>query len=203
MSSWLVGLTGGIGSGKSAASDRFAALGVQIVDADIASRAVVEPGTPALAAIAEHFGEAVIQTDGCLDRAKLRHIVFSDDAERSWLQRQLHPRINAYLRERIEQADSAYVILVNPLLIETQQSHWCDRVLVVDAPEVTQLERTMQRDQNTRQQVENIMRAQLSREQRLGAADDVIANDQDLPHLHRQVDHLHDQYLELCQTQPA
>lgn len=199
----LIGLTGGIGSGKSAAAERFAHHDIVIVDADLASRAVVEPGMPALAQIEQHFGAQILQPDGHLDRTALRHLVFGDADERRWLQNLLHPLISEHLREQIRNANSPYVVLVNPLLLESQQNNWCDRVLVVDVPENLQLQRTMARDANTREQVENIMRAQASREQRLSAADDVITNDQDLSHLNAQVDQHHVQYLELCQTQPA
>ena len=199
----LVGLTGGIGSGKSAAADRFVTLGITIVDADLASRAVVEPGQPALAQIVEHFGSQILQHHGSLDRTALRHLVFADYKQRQWLQSLLHPLISAYTKTQIEVATSAYVLLVNPLLIESRQHLWCDRVLVIDVPEALQVSRTMDRDDNTREQVDNIMRAQASRAQRLEAADDVISNDQDLAHLHSQVDQQHIKYLAVCQTQLA
>jgi len=200
---FLVGLTGGIGSGKSAAADHFAALGVVCVDADIASRALVEPGQPALGAIAEHFGDDILSTDGTLDRTKLRHLVFADPGERTWLQNLLHPLISDWLRTQIERATSAYVILVNPLLIESGQHAWCDRILVVDVAEELQVTRTMARDDNTEDQVRNIINAQADRTARLSFADDVIVNDKDLEHLHRSVEQLHQSYLESCQTQPA
>ncbi len=200
MPNYLVGLTGGIGSGKSAASDRFAAHGITIVDADLASRAVVEPGQPALAKIAEHFGATIIGPDGHLDRSALRHRVFAEPSERRWLQSLLHPLISAHLHAAIETADSPYVILVNPLLFESQQHHWCRRVLLIDAPEEAQLTRTMARDQNTREQVENIMRAQASRAERQALADDIIVNDADLDTLHARVDERHAFYLQVAGT---
>ena len=203
MSTFLVGLTGGIGSGKSAAADRFASHDIATVDADLASRAVVEPGQPALEQIAAHFGAGILTGDGSLDRAALRHLVFADEQERRWLQSLLHPLISEYLKTQISEANSPYVLLVNPLLFESRQNVWCDRVIVVDVPESVQIERTMARDNNTREQVENIMRAQASRQQRLDAADDIIHNDRDLAHLHRQVDQLHSNYLAICQSQPA
>jgi dephospho-CoA kinase len=202
MKNWLVGLTGGIGSGKTAAADRFIHHGITAVDADLASRAVVAPGEEALTLIARQFGPDILLADGNLDRAQLRHIVFADETKRRWLQSLLHPLISNYLREHIEQATSEYVILVNPLLIESRQTTWCNRVLVVDAPETQQVTRTMARDNNTAAQVENIMQAQLPRDVRLQAADDVITNDKDLPHLHAQVDELHWRYKELCRTPP-
>ncbi len=197
MAQFLVGLTGGIGSGKSAAADHFSTHGVAVVDADVASRVVVEPGQPALSAIADHFGADILQADGSLDRAALRQKVFADAQQRQWLQQLLHPLISAYLREQISAAAAPYVLLVNPLLVESRQHHWCQRVLVIDAPESMQLSRTMARDNNSRQQVENIMRAQASREQRLAAADDVIVNDADLAQLHLKVDQQHQVYLSL------
>lgn len=202
MKNWLVGLTGGIGSGKTAAADRFAFHGITTVDADLASRAVVAPGEEALTRIAERFGQSILLPDGYLDRTQLRHIVFADEAHRRWLQGLLHPLISDYLRQHIDQATSEYVILVNPLLIESKQAAWCNRVLVIDAPETEQVARTMARDNNTAAQVENIMRAQLARDARLEAADDVITNDADLEHLHTQVDELHLRYQEICRTQP-
>ena len=196
----LVGLTGGIGSGKSAAADYFATLGIDVVDADLASRAVVEPGQPALSTIAEHFGAGIVDAQGHLDRAALRKKVFSDVAERKWLQQLLHPLINTYLVEQVAGARSAYCLLVNPLLIESGQQQWCDSVIVVDVPVATQLTRTMDRDDNTREQVQAIIDAQASREQRLKNANFVITNDQDLPSLYEQIDALHNDLMQQCQN---
>jgi dephospho-CoA kinase len=196
----LVGLTGGIGSGKSAAADHFQSLGIDVVDADLASRAVVEPGEPALDEIAKHFGPDILDTQGGLDRAALRQRVFSDSNERKWLQRLLHPLINEYLVRQVKAARSDYCLLVNPLLIESGQQQWCDLVVVVDVPVETQLTRTMTRDNNSKEQVQAIIDAQANREQRLAAADFVITNDQDLPSLHRQVEELNTELLERCQT---
>ena len=195
---FVVGLTGGIGSGKSAAADRFAELNITVVDADIASRAVVEPGTPALLAIEEHFGSDILQADGYLDRTQLRHKVFADPTERKWLQNLLHPLINQYIKDKISASSSPYTVLVNPLLIESGQHVWCQRLLVIDVPTEVQIERTMARDNNTREQVENILNAQADRDTRIGLADDVISNEQDLAHLHAEVDKLHDLYLTLA-----
>tara|TARA_Y100000287_G_C14213187_1_gene352026 strand:- start:622 stop:1224 length:603 start_codon:yes stop_codon:yes gene_type:complete len=198
----LVGLTGGIGSGKSAAADYFQTLGVDVVDADLASRAVVEPGQPALEKIAEHFGSNILDPHGQLDRAALRKKVFSDVAERKWLQQLLHPLINNYLVEQVNAAQSDYCLLVNPLLIESGQQQWCDIVVVVDVPVATQLSRTMVRDDNTREQVQAIIDAQTSRDKRLNAADYVVTNDQDLGFLHDQIDTLHNDLLLRCQKHP-
>ena len=198
----LVGLTGGIGSGKSAAADYFQTLGLDVVDADLASRAVVEPGQPALEKIAEHFGSNILDPHGQLDRAALRKKVFSDVAERKWLQQLLHPLINNYLVEQVNAAQSDYCLLVNPLLIESGQQQWCDIVVVVDVPVATQLSRTMARDDNTREQVQAIIDAQTSRDKRLNAADYVVTNDQDLGFLHDQIDTLHNDLLLRCQKHP-
>ena len=198
MSRWVVGLTGGIGSGKSAVSDRFVALTVKVVDADVASRVVVESGQPALAAIAEHFGARLLTPQGALDRAELRKMVFADETQRRWLEALLHPLINEYIRTELAAARSPYAILAHPLLVETGQSRICDRVLVVDVPEELQISRTMDRDTNSEEQVRAIMAAQATREDRLAAADDVICNDKDLAHLDAEVRRLHEAYLDLA-----
>ena len=138
----------------------------------------------------------MIDAEGALDRAKLRHIVFADDTKRHWLQRLLHPLINQYLREHLSKATSPYAILVNPLLFETQHHGWCNRTLVIDVPTALQLERTMARDNNTQEQVENIMRAQASRSDRNALADDVVNNDGALAALYEAIDAMHLNYLE-------
>jgi dephospho-CoA kinase len=199
MSRLVIGITGGIGSGKTAVSDRFKALGVTVVDADIASRVIVEPGRPALVAIAEHFGDDVIQADGSLDRAELRRRVFADPEERRWLERLTHPLINEHIREELEKAESPYAVLVSPLLAETGQSRFCHRILVVDVPEEVQVRRTMARDANDEAQVRKIIEAQASREQRLALADDVIVNDSSLEVLDEEVARLHQLYTEMAQ----
>ena len=198
MSQLIIGLTGGIGSGKTAVSDRFASLGIVIVDADLASRAVVEPGSPALQSIEEHFGSEVIARDGSLDRAALGRLVFEDEEERVWLEKLTHPLINAHLAEQLASADSPYAILAHPLLVETGRTRVCHKVLVVDVPEALQMERTLARDDRSESQVKAIIEAQATREQRLAAADDVIVNDQDLAHLDGEVERLHRRYLELA-----
>ncbi len=195
---YIIGITGGIGSGKTAVSDHFEHLGITVVDADLASRAVVELGTPALASIAQHFGEQVLQTDGSLDRAHLRRAIFEDPAQRQWLEALLHPLIRDEIVSGLESAKSPYALLVSPLLIESGQSQLTQRVLVVDVPEELQLSRTTARDNNSEQQVKAIMAAQASRQQRLDAADDVVLNDGTLEHLQAQVETLHQQYLELA-----
>lgn len=197
VSRFVVGLTGGIGSGKTAVSDRFRALGINIVDADIASRIVVEPGKPALKAIQKHFGATVIQADGSLDRAIMREKVFKDKQERKWLEQLLHPLINEEIRTELATSASPYTLLVSPLLIETGQSRFTQRILVVDVPLEQQIERTMARDNNSEEQVRNIIKAQTSREERVASADDIIVNDQDIDQLDRSVSELHTKYLKL------
>lgn len=198
VSKFVVGLTGGIGSGKTAVSDRFHALGINIVDADIAARVVVEPGKPALQEIQKHFGAAIIQANGSLDRAILREKVFKDDQERKWLEQLLHPLINEEIRKELASSSSPYTMLVSPLLIETGQSRYTQRILVVDVPLETQIERTMARDNNSEEQVRNIIKVQTSRQERVASADDIIVNDQDIDKLDQSVSELHAKYLELA-----
>jgi dephospho-CoA kinase len=195
---FVVGLTGGIGSGKTAVSNRFAALGIDIVDADVVARVVVEPGTPALAQIREHFGADILQADGQLDRAKLRSVVFADAQAKRWLEQVLHPLIAAEVSRQLQAAASPYALFVSPLLIEAGQIDFCDRVVVVDAPEVAQLSRTTARDNNTEAQVKSIMGAQLSRNERLASASDVIDNSGSLEQLDQAVDALHHTFLALA-----
>lgn len=194
----VIGLTGGIGSGKTAVSDRFAALGIKVVDADIASRVVVEPGRPAIAEIQAHFGGEVINADGTLNRRALRDIVFANPEERKWLEGLTHPLINQYLRDELASATSTYAILASPLLVETHQRLLCDRVLVVDVPVELQVERTVARDDTNAEQVRAIIAAQADRESRLSHADDVIVNDAGLEELDAAVAKLHESYCQLA-----
>ena len=196
---FVVGITGGIGSGKTAATDAFAALGIAIVDADIASRKVVEPGSTALRQIAEHFGAQILQRDGSLDRAALRHIIFANATEKTWLEQLLHPLIAAEVHRQLQSATSPYVVFVSPLLTESKQNDFCDRVLLIDAPEEIQLQRTMQRDNNNAAQVQRIIASQASREYRLQHADDVIENTGSFEYLTQQIAALHARYLQLAQ----
>ncbi len=194
---WILGLTGGIGSGKSAAAEHFISLGVHVVDADHAARWVVEPGRPALAEIAEHFGPGVLQGNGQLDRAALRKLIFEVPEQRLWLEALLHPLIAEEIVEHLGKAQSPYAILVSPLLIESGQHSMTQRVLVIDAPEQLQIERTLQRDQTSEQQVQAILKAQSSRQDRVSHADDVVVNDRDLAWLHSEIERLHHFYLTL------
>jgi dephospho-CoA kinase len=194
---WILGLTGGIGSGKSAAAQCFVDLGIHLVDADNAARWVVEPGRPALAQIAEHFGGDVLQADGTLNRAALRELIFKDPQQRVWLEGLLHPLIREEIRRYLARAESPYVILVSPLLLETSQHQMVQRVLVIDVPEAVQIERTVLRDKTNEAQVRAILKAQASREERLSRADDVIVNDRDPAWLKSEVERLHYFYLTL------
>lgn len=193
----VVGLTGGIGSGKSTVARMFGALGVHWVDADDVAREVVEPGTPALAQIADHFGQDILLPDGGLDRAALRRIVFDAPEERAWLEGLLHPVIREELVRQLHPQDYAlpYVLLVSPLLLETDQHKLVDRVIVVDVPVDVQLERTMARDDNARDQVQRIIDAQIPREQRLQKADEVVDNNRPVTEVERRVDELHKQFM--------
>ncbi len=194
---WVLGLTGGIGSGKSAAAEHFIALGVHTVDADHAARWVVEPDRPALAQIAEHFGVEILQANGQLDRTALRQRIFQEPNERRWLEALLHPLIRQEIISNLAKAESAYAILVSPLLVESGQHLLTQRVLVIDTPEQLQLERTMQRDNADAQQVQAILKAQASRTERLRYADDVLLNDRDINWLEAEVERLHHFYLTL------
>ncbi|WP_313458254.1 dephospho-CoA kinase [Pseudomonas sp.] len=199
---WILGLTGGIGSGKSAAAERFIELGVHLVDADQAARWVVEPGRPALASIVERFGPGVLLGDGQLDRAALRQLIFADPVQRQWLEQLLHPLIGQEIFSYLAKAESPYAVYVSPLLIESGQYRKVQRVLVVDVPEAVQVARTLARDNTSAEQVQAILKAQLRRDERLAHADDVLVNDGDLAALHGQIDRLHDFYLTLRGGQP-
>ena len=196
MANYVVGIAGGIGSGKTAVSDRFAEHGIVVVDADVASRDVVRPGEPGLAAIAERYGSAVINGSSELNRSALRERIFRDPGERRWVERLLHPAINRLIAERLADATSPYALLVNPLMrARDPRAH---RILVVDVPEEVQVARTMARDSVDEEQARAIIASQLPRQERLAFADDVIVNDGTLDALDRPVKNLHAQYLEIA-----
>ena len=194
---WVLGLTGGIGSGKSAAAEAFAELGVETIDADHAARWVVEPGRPALTKIVDRFGDAVLLADGQLNRAVLRERIFTEPEQRQWLEALLHPLIRDEISQFLNAAQSPYAILVSPLLIESGQYKVVQRVLVVDVPSELQIARAVQRDQVSEEQLRAIMQAQLQRDERLKFADDVLCNAADKTALQREVQRLHDYYLTL------
>lgn len=196
---YVVGVTGGIGSGKSTVCRVFTDRhGVVVIDADQVAREVVEPGTPALAAIVTSFGADVVGVDGRLDRAKLRGIVFADPARRSELEAITHPAIRAGMRAHVAAVTGPYCMLGIPLLAEGGRNDLIDRVLVVDCPEALQIERVRARDHLTEAEVAAIMRTQASREARLRIADDVVMNDGDTSSLAGRVDELHEMYLQLA-----
>lgn len=197
MKPWILGLTGGIGSGKSAAAERFAELGVHVVDADQVARSVVEPGSAALAQIVDRFGVPILASSGELNRAALRERIFTSVEDRHWLERLLHPLIRQEIWASLSRAESPYAVLVSPLLVESRQHEQVDRVLVVDVPEDLQLQRVLARDQVSEDQVRAILVAQARREDRLRHANDVLVNDRDLSWLRQEVDRLHDRYLQL------
>ncbi|MBP7611088.1 MAG: dephospho-CoA kinase [Steroidobacteraceae bacterium] len=195
-----VALTGGIASGKSTVANLFAAHGVPLIDTDLIARDVVEPGQPALAAVAQAFGSGVLDSDGRLDRRRLREIIFRDAAARTRLEAILHPAIRAEMERQSVAAAQAgpYQMLVIPLLAEGGRRDHVDRVLVVDTPETVQVERLMTRDAVTREQAEASLRAQAQRATRLGIADDVLANTGRIEDLREQVAALHARYVKLA-----
>ena len=201
LTKYVVGLTGGIGSGKSTAAKIFSGLNIVVVDADQLAREVVEPGSQALTTIKKHFGKAILLPDNSLDRSQLRDIVFADAKQRHWLEELLHPRIRKLLTERIQSAESAYVILESPLLLETNQKEIVDRTLVIDVSNATQLKRTMNRDGSQEDTVAAIIAAQIPRNKRLAAADDVLDNEQSLEIIEKQIEILHQKYLDLASAQ--
>lgn len=200
MSDLIVGLTGGIGSGKSAAAKFFQTLGIQVIDADQAARDVVAVGEPALAAIAEHFGQTILLPSGELDRAQLRELIFNNPDEKHWLEQVTHPLIRSRIIDFLTSATSPYAMLVTPLLVETNQQELVTKTIVVDVPEAIQIERTAARDNNTPELVKAIMAAQATRQQRLAAADFVIDNRGDLADLEAQVADLHQTLLALAHS---
>ncbi|MCB1963541.1 MAG: dephospho-CoA kinase, partial [Rhodocyclaceae bacterium] len=194
------GLTGGIGSGKSAVSERFAANGAAVVDTDLIAHALTAADGAAMAPIRAAFGDAVVAADGALDRAAMRARVFAAPAERQRLEAILHPMIRAESLRQCAAATADYVVLVVPLLVESgAYRDRCARIAVVDCPEAVQRQRVQARSGLAPAQVDAIMAAQLPRSARLAAADDIIDNSQDLPHLYRQVDALHARYRALAQ----
>jgi dephospho-CoA kinase len=196
---FVVALTGGVASGKSAVANRFKALGIGVYDADVAAREVVAPRQAALAEIEFVFGADVLNADGSLDRRAMRERVFADPAARKRLEGIIHPRVRAWLRRRVGMDRGPYCILAIPLLAENfRQYEWVDRVLLVDAPRALQIERLMQRDGISREAAERMLDAQATRAQRLAIADDVIVNDGGESALETRVAALHARYVELA-----
>lgn len=197
----IIGLTGGIASGKTTVANLFQEhFSIDIVDADIIARQVVEVGTPGLSAVIEHFGEDILQDDGQLNRSALRERIFADPIEKQWLNANLHPLINQQMAEQLQLVTSPYGLLVVPLLIENQLQSMVDRVLVVDVDEQTQISRTMARDKVNEQQARAILAAQATRAERLAMADDVIKNGAKNRQLLPKITELHQKYLAMSGT---
>ena len=193
----VIGLTGGIGSGKSTVADLFRQLGVPVIDTDIISRQLVEPGKPALEEIKNNFGD-VFTKNGELDRAKLRQVIFDNSEKRQQLENILHPRIQDQVKVQLADLQSDYVIIVIPLLAEKGKWTFIDRVLVVDCTEEKQLQRSMNRDSQSEQQIKSIIKSQASRQQRLAIADDIISNESELDNLQLDVQRLDKKYQQLA-----
>ena len=195
---FIVGLTGGIGSGKSTVAKYFIEKNIVVVNTDHLSRKVVSLGTPALSQIKERFGAGIIEVNGHLNRRKLREIVFSDNNKRVWLERLLHPLINEALIEKVKSANSDYVVVESPLLLETDQHKIVHRILVVDVSEQTQIDRASARDGGSTASIKAIIATQLSRTARLKKADDIIDNELHIDSLHDRLDVLHLNYTKLA-----
>lgn len=195
----IVGLTGGIGSGKSAASAWFEQQGICVVDADVVAREVVQLGSPVLQQLVASFGDWVLLENGELNRRALREHVFAHDQARHTLNQITHPAIRAAIVEQLEQASSPYVMLVSPLLFESQQDALTSRSLLIDASIELQIQRASMRDGQSLEQIQNIIAAQMSREHKQQRADDIVLNDGDLEHLYAQLRPLHLKYLALSE----
>ncbi|QSX34006.1 dephospho-CoA kinase [Shewanella avicenniae] len=195
MAEYIVGLTGGIGCGKTTVANIFAELGVTVVDADIIAREVVAKGSDGLHKIVQHFGSEILTDNQELDRAKLRERIFQTPAEREWLNQLLHPLIRQRMLQQCHDAASPYALMVVPLLFENRLERLVNHTLVIDIAEETQIARTIARDHVSKTQVVNIIASQISREQRLAKADDVISNQGDVDALRSQILALHNKYL--------
>lgn len=196
----VIGLTGGIGSGKSTVAEMFAALGVPIIDMDHIARHVVEPGQPALTQITHEFGTNILDAEGHLNRRRLRQLIFDSAEKRRRLEAILHPLIRQETERQLAKLDTAYCVIVIPLLLEANQRSLVDRILVVDVPETLQITRTMQRDGASTEEVQKILVAQLDRNSRLAAADDVIDNSAGLEQTRIRVAELDQQYHRLASS---
>ncbi len=195
----VVGLTGGIGSGKSTVASLFAEQGVPIIDADTVSRQLTEPGMPAFNRILKHFGDSILRQDGTLDRTRLRNIIFANVKQRRWLEKLLHPLIRDAMQEEIKKCQGKpYCIAVIPLLLEAEFYDFINRILVVDAPEQLQIERITRRDKAPISHIASILKTQAKREDRLARAQDVIRNEGLPDALNDQVHQLHEKYLQLA-----
>lgn len=195
MANWVLGLTGGIGSGKSAVSAIFEELGIQVVDADIIAREVVEPGSVGLTKITAHFGDEILTRNGTLDRAKLRAIIFADESQKQWLNNLLHPLIRESMLSQLKQATSNYVILVAPLLFENGLEKYCNHTLLIDVPVDVQITRTTARDNVSVELAKQIIASQMSRADKQQKAGDILDNNRPLEEVKTDVQKLHEKYL--------
>lgn len=195
MANWVLGLTGGIGSGKSAVSAMFEELGIQVVDADIVAREVVEPGSVGLTKITAHFGDEILTDNGTLDRAKLRAIIFADESQKQWLNNLLHPLIRESMLSQLKQATSNYVILVAPLLFENGLEKYCNHTLLIDVPVDVQITRTTARDNVSVELAKQIIASQMSRADKQQKAGDILDNNRPLEEVKTDVQKLHEKYL--------
>ena len=195
MANWVLGLTGGIGSGKSAVSAMFEELGIQVVDADIVAREVVEPGSVGLTKITAHFGDEILTSNGTLDRAKLRAIIFADESQKQWLNNLLHPLIRGSMLSQLKQATSNYVILVAPLLFENGLEKYCNHTLLIDVPVDVQITRTTARDNVSVELAKQIIASQMSRADKQQKAGDILDNNRPLEEVKTDVQKLHEKYL--------
>ena len=201
---FVVGLTGGIGCGKSSTSQFFSDLGIDVIDTDVIARQLTQPNGSAISLIQNTFGSSVITADGALDRNKKRDLVFANSESRHKLEQILHPLILKAVIRRIKQSQAPYVIVVIPLLFETNDyNHLIQHILVIDCDEQQQLLRTMERSNLSEQKVRSIMATQVTRETRIQKADDVILNNQDIEYLKAQILLLHHKYLALSKNEPA
>ena len=195
MNNWILGLTGGIGAGKTLVSNHLSSLGIEIVDADVIAREVVAVGSDGLNAIVKHFGNAILLDDGSLNRAKLREIIFADLEQKNWLNNLLHPMIRQNITEKLDNAKSPYVVLSAPLLFENKLDALCDHSLLVDVPVEVQLARTTNRDSVSTEQVKNIIAAQMSRDDKLQKAGSILDNHREIDLVLADVEGLHRAFL--------
>lgn len=196
VNSWVLGLTGGIGCGKTAVSNMFEELGITIVDADIIAREVVLPNSKGLKAITQHFGEHILLPDGTLNRAELRAKIFTNNSDKEWLNALLHPLIRAKILNHLNNATSPYVVLVAPLLFENNLDKYCNHTLLIDVPSCVQIARTVKRDSTSIKQVKSIIASQMSRADKQQKANDILNNDRSLNLVHIELVDLHKKYLQ-------
>ncbi|WP_409423957.1 dephospho-CoA kinase [Pseudoalteromonas sp. RW-H-Ap-1] len=197
---WVLGLTGGIGCGKTAVSNMFEELGITVVDADIVARQVVEPGSEGLNAIIKHFGSDILDEHGALNRSELRARIFSNLEQKTWLNKLLHPLIRTKLLTDLKNAQSDYVVLVAPLLFENELDRYCNRTLLIDVPVEIQITRTTKRDNISSEQAKQIIDAQISREHKQQKADDILNNNRDLNDVKQDLLKLHSYYLQQAKS---